>query len=85
MNNTWILVANSCGSRKQSRLKGLGGTKEKKLGVLWKNMNGMKKAKANPNTKNWYRRRSTSESWSELDDELIASQLYKKLKLPIFC
>ena len=31
MNNTWILVANSCGSRKQSRLKGLREELKRKL------------------------------------------------------
>ena len=33
MNNTWILVANSCGSRKQSRLKGLR-EEQRRLGTL---------------------------------------------------
>ena len=58
MNNTWILVANSCGSRKQSRLKGLREELKRKVRRIVEKYEWDEKAKANPNTKNWYRRRS---------------------------
>ncbi len=77
LNNTWILVANSYGSRKQSRLKELRDELKRKVRFIVGKYGWDEKAKANPETKQLYRRRSiSSDSWADLDNE-VNLQLFK--------
>ena len=75
MNNTWILVASSYGSKRQSRLKELRDELKHRVRHIVDKYGWDEKAKSDPATKVLYRRRSiSSDSWADLDAE-VNSQL----------
>ena len=75
MNNTWILVASSYGSKRQSRLKELRDELKHSVRHIVDKYGWDEKAKSDPATKVLYRRRSiSSDSWADLDAE-VNSQL----------